>query len=81
MMWEYFNGSEYGWGDPVLWMALQYILVIAAIVLIVFLVRKGVRGSTGVPPGPPTARQILDERYAKGEIDRETYEQMKKDIR
>ena len=29
---------------------------------------------------PPTAREILDQRYARGDISREEYELMKKDI-
>ena len=80
MMWEYYNNWNYGWGNPGLWMAVHAILTIAAIALIVFLVYKGKHGNTDMQQGSPTARQILDERYAKGEIDKETYEQMKKDI-
>jgi len=80
MMWEYYNDWSYGWGNPGLWMAIHAILIIAGIALIAILVRKGISGSTGMQQGPTTARQILDERYAKGEIDKETYEQMKKDI-
>jgi len=80
MMWEYYKDWSYGWGDPALWMAIHAILIIAGIALIVFLVYKGMHGNAGMQQGSPTARQILDERYAKGEIDKKTYEQMKKDI-
>lgn len=31
-------------------------------------------------PGRPSAREILDQRYARGEIAREQYELMKKDV-
>lgn len=34
----------------------------------------------GASGTPPTAREILDERYARGEINREQYEIMKRDI-
>ncbi len=38
--------------------------------------------STSGPAGParPSARDILDQRYARGEISREEYEQMKRDL-
>jgi putative membrane protein len=80
MMWEYFNGSGYGWENPVIWMTFQAFLIVAGIALIIFLVRKGTHGKNVMQQRSPTARQILDERYTKGEIDKETYEQMKKDI-
>jgi putative membrane protein len=31
-------------------------------------------------PSPPTAREILDQRYARGELTREQYELMKQDL-
>ena len=40
-------------------------------------------GNTAPPPGssnPESPRQILDQRYARGEITREQYEIMKEDI-
>lgn len=37
--------------------------------------------SSGRPePRQPTAREILDQRYARGEISREEYEQVKADL-
>lgn len=72
--------GSYSWGHPVLWMTLQIMLVVAGIVLVILMVRNGRIGNTGHRQDSPTARQILDERYAKGELDKETYEQMKKDI-
>lgn len=32
------------------------------------------------PKGEQSAREILDQRYARGELDREEYENMKKDL-
>ncbi|NTV67729.1 MAG: SHOCT domain-containing protein [Chlorobaculum sp.] len=80
MMWEYYKDWSYGWGNPALLMAIHAILIIAGIVLIFFMMRMGISGNTGTKHESRTARQILDERYAKGEIDKETYEQMKIDI-
>jgi putative membrane protein len=54
------------------------------IVLVVWLVIKvfpGVRGQSNSSSGNKmNARDILDQRYAQGEINREQYEMMKKDV-
>ena len=68
-----------GWGGgmffgPVFMIA----LLVLAIVLIVALVRW-FSGAGEMPrDGSRTARQILDERFAKGEIDREDYDARRK---
>ncbi len=64
------------WLGPV-WMVLWLAVLVA---IIVGLVRwlGGAGGATGRPTR--TAREILDERYARGEIDREEYLKRKQDI-
>ncbi|GAA5174598.1 SHOCT domain-containing protein [Modicisalibacter zincidurans] len=74
--------GRYGWGHMLfggLMMVLFWGIVIA---LIILLVRSLTRGR-GVPPSQqrPTALNILQERYARGEIDREEYEQCRRDLR
>ena len=55
--------------------------LIALVVWLVIKVFPGVRGQSNSPSGNMmNARDILDQRYAQGEIDREQYEMMKKDI-
>lgn len=76
-MWPYF----YHWGCPmsgmVIWMAFVVLLAISICVATVFFVFRG-----GIArPGASSARDMLDERYAKGDITREQYEQMKRDLR
>jgi putative membrane protein len=71
MMWA--NGS---WGFfPWMWIFPLLFLIVC----VLFLARMG-----GWPWGerkpPESAREILDRRYARGEISREVYEQMKKDL-
>jgi len=62
------------WLLPILF----WILIIVGVVLIVrwLTVRNG-QGKTSTPASP---LDILKTRYAKGEIDKETFETMKRDI-
>jgi putative membrane protein len=79
MMWGY----DFGWGGwilmtfgMVLWIAL---LVVMGWAIIRWLERKTTRPvqpSTGTPAAGPSALEILQQRYARGEIDTATYEQM-----
>ena len=72
-------GSMMGWG----WMWLFWALLVIDVVLLVVLTIRLVRGGTSGPSGDPqryshspeslTARQILDQRYARGEIDTDEY--------
>jgi len=59
---------------------LFWVLIIAGIIFIAkwFLERN--RGESDADKHLESALDILKKRYARGEIDRETYEQMKKDI-
>lgn len=70
----------FGWNMGLSW--LFGLLLLAAVVLLVLLTvrvfgggsyRSGYPGGTGSVPGPSRARQILDERYARGELTAEQY--------
>lgn len=75
MMWNGFEGMGWGWiGLGMVHMLLFWIIVILGIVA---LVRWLAAGSAGEQP---RALDILKARYAKGEITREQFEQMKRDI-
>ena len=65
----------HGYGGGMMW--IFWILIVVALVwFVTFVTRRG-----GSPPGNEnTALEILKERYAKGEIDREEFEQKKKDL-
>lgn len=69
----------FGIGIGMLFMALFWIILIIGAVWLVSILFK-----TGHPPGSDhrglTPREILDQRYARGEITREQYEMMKKDL-
>jgi len=73
--------GNYGWGMMGGWggMLMMAVFWIALVLLIVWVVRA-VIGSSAGGGSASTARSILDVRYARGEITRKEYEQMKKDI-
>jgi len=66
------NGFGFGFGIPGLGMIVFWGLII---LLVVWLVRLFAAGKGG---SDKSARQILDERFARGEVDREQYEQRKR---
>jgi putative membrane protein len=64
-----------GWGGN-WWMAIWgTFLMVGLVVLVVWLVRSTATGGPGPHPNDPStsARQILGERYARGEISTEDY--------
>ncbi|MDE2019510.1 MAG: SHOCT domain-containing protein [Patescibacteria group bacterium] len=75
----YYYYGFYPWsGLGVLWGLLWFFLVIFVIVALVRGGRRWRRYRDWLPE--KTALDILKERYAKGELAREQFEQMKKDI-
>ena len=65
----------HGYGGGMMWVF--WILIILALLWFVALATR--RG--GTPPGnEKSALEILKERYAKGEIDREEFQQKQKDL-
>jgi putative membrane protein len=71
----------YGWGYGLLHVAVS----VAVIVCVVFVVIWALRAITGVGPRGlhmhrSSGLDVLEERYARGEINRDEYLQKKKDI-
>jgi putative membrane protein len=70
----------YGWHDGgwgVLWMILWWAVVVALVVLVVrWITQSSGTGSTGGRPSD--ALDILDERFARGEISEEEYRERKR---
>ena len=85
-------GGMMGWGGPGygfgwwgilmgILMLLFWVLVIGGIVwLVIWLVQQPRPGAAGPGAPGPSALDILRERYARGEITREQYEQMRHDL-
>lgn len=67
-------GNAFGFGLPGLGMFLVWGLVILLVIWIVGALGKGNSG------GDRDARQILDKRFARGEIGQEEYEEKKKSL-
>lgn len=67
----------YGGFGMVIWL----IVLIAIVALVVWLVRSsGPSGTHYLPPRRSAGLDVLEERYARGEISRDEYLQKKKDI-
>lgn len=70
-----YDGHMFGFGWGFMW--LFWIFVIVGIV---WLIKVFMSESNGENKNSKTAKEILKERYAKGEIDREEFEQKLKDL-
>ena len=74
-----YGGGWSGWGivHAVFWLA----ILLAMIAIALTLVRRLGSGDANRNEAPrPTALDVLNERYARGEIDRQEYLQRKHDI-
>lgn len=89
MQWGWGGGD--GWGIVGMLLSLAFfVLIVVGVVIVVRLLLHGSGHTAGFPVIPPAqdvqtparaaARQILDERYARGEIDREEYLMRKQDL-
>ena len=61
----------------VFWELATFVILVTAIVVVALVVRRLAASRPAASP----ARHIVDERYARGEIGREEYEQKRRDLR
>lgn len=66
----------YGYWGMIIGAVIILVVLLGFVLLVVWAVRRTGNGSGR----PQTARDVLDLRYARGEITREQYEQMKQDL-
>ena len=71
----------YWWGHGFMWIV-PLLFLVGAVLLLALLFRGPWLGWPGVGQGGrrETAREILDQRYARGEIAKEQYEEMKRTL-
>jgi len=82
MMWGYYSGMG-GW--MIFWMIFSTLVWLALIGVAVWALVRWVSHRTSTPENPPlrgpttepSAEELLRQRYARGEIDAATYEQMR----
>ncbi len=86
MMWNCggwgFWGTGYGWLDMILNLVINLVVIIGFVLLVAWFVRRILptyeltgRGGTLL-----TAKEVLQARYARGEITREQYKKMLSDL-
>jgi len=68
----------WGWGPMLLGALLMIVFWTAVITLVVLLVRWLVGTPREQSPSKPSAIEILEERFARGEIDREEFEERRR---
>ena len=87
MMWGY--GPDYGmmggwgggWMGPLFMMIIWVIILALAAAAVIWVVRSTASGGMNQPrPDRPRGLEVLEERYARGEVNRDEYLQKKGDI-
>jgi putative membrane protein len=74
------NHEDWMWDMGGLHMGLGWILILVVVAVVVWLLVRGPLSVSGSGAERPRALDILKERYARGEIDREEFEQKKRDL-
>ena len=73
MMGNYFGGLFYGWRMMIFW--------ILVIIIVIWLIIWGLKNSNNFSIGSGNSLDIIKRRYAKGEITKKQFEEMKKELR
>ena len=79
MMWGWESMHMGGWTGGWVFMTVFWVALIALVVWAVAALFP--RGRGGGDVGGESPRDVLDRRYARGELDAETYRQMREDLR
>lgn len=72
-------GYNWGWGGVAL-MTVNMLFWIGLIIVLAFVLTRWLQQRPQQSIQPPDADAILRQRYARGEIDRETYQRMREDL-
>ena len=74
------NGWGMGWFGGIFMIVLWVLVIVGLIFLIKWLVQSTRSGSHAGSGSPSRALDILNERYARGEIDKQEFEEKKRDL-
>jgi putative membrane protein len=70
--------GAWGWGGMIFGPILMIVFIALIVGAVVLVIRWTGLGGSAVAGGANKARQILDERFARGEIDKDDYEERKR---
>ena len=73
-------GIGMGWIGLLMMLFIWALIIVGVVALVIWLVRASQGGQASGTSGVNRPLEILKERYARGEISREEYEQMRQDL-
>ncbi len=68
---------DWGWGGMIFGLIIMIVVLILIVLVVRWLVESGRGGGSHNPPGQ-TPLDILEERFAKGEIDKDEFEERRR---
>lgn len=74
------NGWGMGWFGGIFMLVFWVLIIVGLIFLIKWLVQNTKTGAHSSSSSPSSALDILKERYARGDIDKQEFEEKKKDL-
>ena len=74
------GGSGFGILGMIFGFIFMLLFIVGSVLLIVWIVRQFAPGGASPPQSTSSALEILKERFAKGEINKEEFAEMKKEL-
>ena len=74
------GGPGFGVFGMIFGLIFMLLFIVGSILLIVWIVKQFTPGGTSTPTSSSNALEILNERFAKGEISKEEFSEMKKEL-
>ncbi len=75
-------GMGWGWlGMMLFWLVPLFVVIVLAAAAVKYLFSRGARSDAGLHEDRNRALEVLEERYARGEINREEYLQKRDDLK
>ena len=74
------GGSGFGIFGMIFGLIFMLLFIVGSILLVVWIVKQFAPGKTSAPPSTSNALEILKEQFARGEINKEEFVEMKKEL-